>query len=146
MNSCSGNGECLQQCECKCIDKETYEYYEICVCGHRIHKGYCPSNCCLPIECRNYKFCKIIQPEWLSNCHNGMCMNCAVQLGRHKTTDIIDYCPVCLESKNMIVLNCEHHICNECWYMITENGFGDDDPGKYKPLCPLCRNVNDWKK
>ncbi len=56
MSSCNGNGECLTQCECECYNEETDEYNEVCVCGHREHNGYCPSNCCVPIECRNYRF------------------------------------------------------------------------------------------
>ena len=146
MTSCKGNGECLRQCYCECFNEDTYEYYETCTCGHREHEGNCPSNCCSPVECKNYSFCKIKQPKWVSNCHNGMCMNCAVQFGRHKTTDIIEDCPVCLENKNIIILHCNHKICYECWYMITKNGFGDDDPEEYKPQCPLCRNINDWSK
>ena len=80
-------------------------------------------------------------PQWVSNCHNGM--NCAVQLGRHKTTDIIDDCPVCLENKTIIILKCNHKVCNNCWFTITKKGFGNDE---HKPLCPLCRNLNDWSK
>jgi len=122
MSYCNKNGECLIQCECQCYNEETNEYNQVCVCGHRLHNGYCPSNCCIPIECRNYKYCNIKQPKWVSNCHNGMCINCAVQMGRHKTTDIIDDCPVCLENKIMIILKCNHKICNNCWYNITKLG------------------------
>jgi hypothetical protein len=146
MTSCDRTGECLIQCECECYNEETYEQNEICSCGHREHNGYCPSYCCLPIECRNYKYCKEIQPQWVSNCHNGMCMNCAVQLGRHKTTNTLDDCPVCLENKNMLILKCNHKVCNDCWFTITKKGFGNEDVDEYKPLCPLCRSLNDWSK
>jgi len=143
MSSC--NGDCLNQCECECYNEETEEYNEVCVCGHREHNGYCPSNCCNPVECRNYKFCNIKQPKWVSNCHNGMCMNCDIQMGKHKYTNQIEECCVCLENKIMITLKCNHTVCNDCWYKITKKGFGDDEPEEYNPLCPLCRNLNDWR-
>ena len=90
MASCNGNGECLTQCECECYNEETDEYNEICCCGHREHNGNCPSNCCVPFECRNYKYCNVKQPKWVSFCHNGMCMNCAVQMGKHKYTNEVE--------------------------------------------------------
>ena len=73
--SCNGNGECLTQCECECY-KETHK----CVCGHGEHNGYCPSDCCMPVECKNYKNCNVKNPKWVLDCHKGMCMNCAVHL------------------------------------------------------------------
>jgi hypothetical protein len=140
MNSCNKNGECLIQCECECYNEQTGEYNELCTCSHREHNGYCPSNCCIPIECIGCK-CKL--PKWEADCHYNKCMNCAVQFGRHKITTTTDDCPICLENKNIIVLKCNHSVCNECWYNITKRGFGEDD---YNPLCPICRNLNDWKK
>lgn len=143
MDNCKGDGSCLEQCNCECydiVDSDSDEdiviSHEICTCGHREHGGYCPSNCCQPLECRNYKFCKVKNPKWLADIHNGMCMNCAVQMGRHKVSDQVDECCVCLEDKNMIILNCRHLICNECWFKITKND--EDDK------CPLCRSPNDW--
>ena len=133
MSLCNGNGKCLTQCVCKC-DK-------ICICGHRDHNGYCPSKCCIPSNCRNYTYCNVRQPKWVSDIHNGMCMNCAAQMGPHKISDNIFECPVCLENKNIIILNCNHKICNECWYKITEKGNADYN---YKSACPLCRNLNQW--
>lgn len=65
MSSCNGNGECLTQCECDCYNEEIDEYNELCVCGHREHNGCCPSNYCMPIKCRNYKYCNIKQPKWV---------------------------------------------------------------------------------
>ena len=134
MTTC--NGGCLIQCECEC-------YNEVCVCGHREHNGYCPSSCCMPIECRNYKYCNKKLPKWVLFCHNGMCMNCVIQMGKHTYTIVIEDCCVCLETKNMLKLKCNHKICNDCWYTITKKLFVNDDR---KQLCPLCRNVNDWSK
>jgi hypothetical protein len=107
MSSCDKNGECLIQCGgCECFN-------EVCICGHRGHESYCPSNCCLPVDCRNYKYCNVKQPKWVSFCHNGMCGKCAVQMGKHTVTTQVEDCCVCLEND-------------------------------HAPLCPLCRNVNDW--
>ncbi len=144
MTSCNKNGECLIQCECECYNEEINKYNNVCTCGHREHNGYCPSICCIPIECRNYKYCNEKQPKFILDCHDGACVNCHIQMGKHKTTDIIDMCPVCLENKIMIILKCNHTVCNNCWYNITKVGFGDNNEDNHKPLCPLCRNLNNW--
>ena len=136
MTTCNKNGECLQQCYCTCYNKQTYIYNEICNCGQREHEGYLPSNCCYTQECRNYKFCKQKRPKWLLNINNNLCSNCAFKLGPHKITELMDECPVCLEKKNLIILDCNHSICNECWYKTTIK--------INKPICPLCRSMNDW--
>lgn len=141
MSNCNGSGECLRQCECECYNKKTNKYNKICLCGHREHNGYCPTNCCVPIECRNYKFCNKKLPQQILWCHNGMCINCAIQMGKHTITNIIEECCVCLENKIMIILKCNHKICNDCWYNITNKGF---ETNEQNPLCPLCRNLNDW--
>lgn len=77
-------------------------------------------------------------PQWVLDCHNGMCMNCAIRLGPHKMGNDDDCC-VCLEHKIMVVLKCNHKICNDCWCQIT---CVDEDEDENKNLCPLCRNVN----
>ena len=138
MESCPKNGECLEDCECQC-------YGKICLCGHRKHYGYCPTNCCVPIKCRNFKYC-FIQWRKCQSYGNEMCINCTIQMGKHILTNEIDNCCVCLEDKIMLILKCKHKVCNDCWYKITIKGFSDDtdDDDEYKPLCPLCRNFNDW--
>jgi len=80
MTSCGGDGTCLKQCFCECYNEDTNEDNEICVCGHREHSlyGYCPSNCCKPVKCGNYKYCGVKIPKWVSNIHKGKCMNCAI--------------------------------------------------------------------
>jgi len=162
MTLCNGDGECLIQCSCVCIkevcicghrDHDNDEcfpdycscecYKEVCICGHRDHNGYCPSNCCTLIECRNYKYCNIKLPQWVLWCSNDMCINCDIQMGPHETTNELEDCCVCLEHKIMIILKCNHRICNDCWYKISKEGFGNDER---KNLCPLCRNINDWSK
>lgn len=153
MSNCSGNGECLEQCWCECYDEETDEYYEICSCIHKNHiDGYCPSSCCKPIECRNYKYCNDKVPQYILDCNFGMCINCAVKFGRHKFSKELIECPICLENTdNNIILKCNHKLCNDCWCKIininsdeidedVENNLDEDS----KNLCPLCRNINDY--
>jgi hypothetical protein len=145
MEVCNGDGTCLYQCACECYDENTGQPLE-CTCGHRQHDGYCPSECCVPIECRNVAQCLEKAPQRYLNCHNGMCVNCAIQMGPHKLTTEVEECICCLENKTMLMLKCNHKICNECWYRITREGFGDEDDRTYRPLCSLCRNRNDWSK
>ena len=128
MTFCNKNGECLIQCVCEC-------YNEVCICGHREHNGYCPSGCCIPTECRNYTYCNVKLPKWVSFCHNGMCINCAVQMGKHVYTNQVEECCVCLEMIPIIPANqhfseCQHVLCSGCNYecIRTRN-----------VRCPLCR-------
>ena len=110
---------------CDCSPKEEEE--EVCVS--------------ITIECRNYKYCneKLHLPKWASFGPNGMCTTCAIQMGKHTYTNKVENCCVCLENKRMIMLKCNHTVCNDCWYNITKDGV---DQNKYS-LCPLCRRLND---
>jgi hypothetical protein len=110
---CTKNGECLIQCR------------------HKLHNGYCPSDCCSPIECRNFNYCRTRLPKWVADRNNDMCTNCSARMGHHTYTDQVTECCVCSE-KSMIVLTCKHTICNDCWYMIVAQY--NDTPLK----CPLC--------
>lgn len=141
MTTCNGDGNCLMQCFCDCYNKKIEEYYELCVCGHREHNGYCPSNCCYLIECKNYKNCKMKLPKWVLLCSNDMCINCDIQMGKTTYLNQLEECCVCLENKNMLILKCKHKICNDCWYNISKPVFQSLDK---QSRCPLCRNVNDW--
>jgi hypothetical protein len=142
---CNGDGTCIKECYCECVNKDTGEYEEKCTCGHRHHKGFCYSICCFPVKCRNYKYCNEKVPKWILDSYNGMSANCAIQLGRHEVTNITNNCPVCLEDCKMIVLKCNHLICNDCWYQIcNKDCFYENTDEIYIPLCPLCRNKNDW--
>jgi len=153
---CDGDGTCLiyTQCECECYDEELGVYFEVCVCGHREHEGYCPTNCCVPVQCRNYECCKAKLPSCIALCHKGMCMNCAVLLGPHTFTDEVDECCVCLDTKQMLVLQkCKHKICYNCWskiaqvdvrYSLTEEEREIWDEYNFWDTrrCPLCRSEN----
>jgi hypothetical protein len=52
-----------------------------------------------------------------------MCMNCAIQIKKHTYTNEVEDCCVCLENKIMLILKCNHKVCNNCWYNITNEGF-----------------------
>lgn len=114
-----------------------------CVCdgtGHCLTKWDCEKCklvvCCSLVECRNYKNCKSKQPQWISNCYDSMCVKCFLQLGQHIYTNQVEECCVCFENKNMLILQCKHKFCNDCWFNITKTDL-------YKPTpCPLCRSYN----
>jgi len=134
-NSCSGNGICINNCECYCKN--------ICTCGHYEHNGYCLSKECSCVlqECRNIKFCKTKMPQWILDCHNGLCDKCLVQMGNHIKTNIVQECPICFEDKRMIKLQCNHFLCNECWYSITKEVLSKENIEEYVE-CPICRSKN----
>ena len=61
MTKCLGNGKCFKKCDCKCFDGEEDDPDDVedrfCNCEHRDHNGYCPTNCCQLINCRNFLNC-----------------------------------------------------------------------------------------
>ena len=130
---CNGDGKCLYQCDCDCYDENTGESLE-CTCGHRQHDidGYCPSKCCVPIECRNHTECLQKAPQWYLNAHDGRCVEC-VNRANDATPDGVnrlEECYCCLERKPRLELassgcpqaspvNCNHNICKECWYRLN---------------------------
>jgi len=111
MSSCNGDGEFLTNQNCR-------------------------SRCCMPIKCRNYKYCNQKIPEWVTKCHNGMCMGCAILMGRHEYTYESEDCCICLENKIMLILKkCNHKVCNDCWYGISK---------ELGSLCVVCETYNGW--
>ena len=85
--------------------------------------------------CLNYKQCGILLPDVIPNIHNDLCIYCTIQTGPHVKLDMVEDCCVCLETKNMIKLKCNHNICYDCWIAITNNK---------QHQCPICRHVNTW--
>lgn len=155
MANCKGDGTCFEQCVCVCCEDEDCEIpSEICTCGHRDHTRtggnarpdeYCQTNCehgCQLVECHNYKLCGDKFPKWFSYCHNGMCAECAVMIGKIEFLDLKDGCPICMEKKDMIQVSCgKHKVCLDCWKQLSET------PNRPIPLrCPLCReSIWKWK-
>jgi hypothetical protein len=153
MSSCDGTGLCFQQCYCICYeDNDTPS--EECRCGHRNHTHiiggnretdiYCQKECsykCKLIECHNFKLCGKKYPQRVLNCHNGMCIDCAIMLGKITFLDVKDDCPICMENKDMIQISCEkHNLCIECWTKMSET------ENRPIPLsCPICRE-NIWNR
>jgi len=139
MSSCEGRGNCITQCSCDCYHDEECEIpSENCSCGHRNHvQGYCKVDCphnCELVECHNYRMCGKKRPQNILDCHNGMCMDCAVSFGKIKFLDEKDDCPICLVNKDMIQVTCgRHKVCIECWKNWSETS-------TQIPLtCHLCR-------
>jgi hypothetical protein len=130
---CEKKGYCLYRCVCDC----KFE----CSCEHKDHVyGFCPSGCCGLKGCRNYLLCDNKCPEWLLELNGGLCYDCVFQMGKHKMTNDVDKCCVCLEDRVMIKLDCAHTVCNLCWYIQTY-----DDGNKWQYLCPICRAKNRWE-
>lgn len=157
MSKCTGRGECFHQCGCYCIDdEETETPSEVCTCGHRNHiplvggtssfNMYCEVGCqykCQLVECHNYRHCKQKRPQWVLNCHNSMCTDCAIMIGKIKFLETKDDCPVCLEHKDVVQISCEKHaVCLDCWKQMSET------ENRGHPLtCPLCReSIWNWRK
>ena len=169
MNDCNKNRLCLNYCHCECneeckcghrehngiciyvrcyctcytYNKDKNQYIEIdCICGHRIHNGNCylaPSPCCEPIKCANYKYCNFRCIEKYDMIVFPFCLDCDSQMGKFKNTNIIKECNICYENKNILLLECNHEICNECWFLITRKS---ETCGFKKLLCPICRYDN----
>ena len=128
MSDCSGQGECFEQC-CGC-NKEPGEEFDVCIFACSIkyfREEACVHNCELK-ECHNFKICKEKRPEHILNNHGGMCVDCAMTIGKIKFLDQKGECPICLENKDMIQTTCENHrVCLKCWIKWS------------KKTCPLCR-------
>lgn len=120
MSECKGDGSCLEQ--------RGINSYSNSECSH---------NCQL-VECYNYKICGKKLPQWALNCHNSMCADCAIMIGKIKFLDEKNDCPVCLANKDMIELTCKHKICIECWTNWSET------TTNHPVSCPLCRTTI-WK-
>lgn len=131
MSYCNRNGECLMKCDCKC-------YSEECICEHREHNGYCPTNCCSIVKCRNIS-CKSMKPKWIFDFHNGMCVKCDLKFTKYKYTKIIADCPICLINENIILLECKHKMCEYCWNEMCKKGFNEHEE-EFNTLCLLCKN------
>lgn len=154
MTFCSGRGECLLQCYCVCFDDEDDDIpSSICSCGHRHHQKliggsteynlYCKNDCpheCQLIECHNYRMCGQKRPQRLLDCDGGMCKDCAITIGKIKFLDVNEECPICLDNKDMIEINCgKHKVCLDCWTKLSET------IDQYPLTCPICRE-SIWKR
>jgi len=133
MSNCKGDGECFTQCECDCYDDNTEIYYDICICGHRKHKGYCPTNCCELIKCVNYDICKKKRPQRILNIHKGFCMGCHMLIGSYNITQHKEECPICEQNNNIVILDCNHKVCKKCWYIRCERNNHN---------CPICYKID----
>lgn len=151
MSSCNGRGSCIEQCCCICYEYEECEVpSEICSCGHRNHihlenTEYCKKEClykCQLVECHNFRLCGKKYPQQILDCHNDLCVDCAIMIGKINFLDEKEDCPICMENKDMIQISCgKHKVCLDCWKQMSEI---EDRP---IPLtCPLCReSIWKWK-
>jgi len=143
MSSCKGDGECLQQCDCDDTCNCEQRHNTTMIGGNQeweiYHRKECLHNCEL-VECHNFKLCGKMLPQWLLYCHNGMCIDCAVSIGRIKFLNQKDDCPICLINNDMIEISCgKHKVCLECWKNWS------DTTTQHPLTCPLCRE-SIWKR
>lgn len=78
MDTCSGDGTCFKQCYHHGNLKHPKFFG-----GTSRHDVYCKDivchNNCQLQECKGYNFCLQKRPQRVLNCHNGRCINCAVE-------------------------------------------------------------------
>ena len=137
---CTGDGTCLMRCVCDCADDD-----ESCMhCEHYDGSGWCPSvDGCVGYECINYAYCSVTDSQCGLESRGGICVHCEDQLGPSRlSTSRIEECFVCREQTRMLLLQCNHVVCVECWYIMTEATDDDNDNDK---RCPVCRTPNEWQ-
>jgi len=110
---CYGNGSCLSD-EC---DKKTC------------------SKACKLVACSN-KHCNTKRPEWVLQMNDGLCVICASSIGKVTFLDEIAKCPICLDSKEMVQIECggKHKVCLDCWM--------DWSDRNEIATCMICRGVS----
>jgi len=140
MSVCQGRGECFEQCFCFCEANP-------CTCGHARHQKIsggeeftskfcqsqkpCQHNCKL-VPCNNFTMCKQSRPQRLLDCHNGMCLDCALLYGKLRF-ERKGECPVCFTDKDLVEVVCgKHNICLDCW----KRWANYTTP---PTTCPICR-------
>lgn len=137
MSSCNGKGMCIGQAGEECYEGNCDSLHL--TSGINQEDLYCRSNCshnCQLVECHNFKLCGNKLPQILLDCHNGMCLNCAIEIGKIRFIGEIDDCPVCIDEKEMIEICCgKHKLCLDCWKKMSETGDHCNGP----LACPLCR-------
>lgn len=96
---------------------------------------YCREECphkCEPMKCKNYRYCSAKLPQWVLNCQESMCIDCATEVGPLEFLDEKRECPVCFDVKEIIKVVCGHTFCLDCW--IHWSRVSEDIT-----TCPLCR-------
>ena len=70
-------------------------------------------------------------------CEFPFCVNCDCDMGKFKNTKNIKYCDICFENKNILLLECNHEICNECWISYCNENIKNNS---FISPCPFCHN------
>jgi hypothetical protein len=140
------NGICIYvhcECDCNIYDENFDEYIDTeCTCGHREHNGNCylaETPCCEPLKCANYKICKWMCKEEYEMPEFPFCVNCDSDMSKYTNTKNVKKCEICLEDKNILLLDCKHEICNECWIQTSKYYIKN---GHYDFPCPFCGKNN----
>ena len=120
---CYGNGSCLSFGGDDPSSK-----------GSQCSNGSPCSKGCKLMPCAN-THCKEKRPEWVLHCNDGLCVMCASSIGKVTFLDEKADCPICLDSKEMIQIECggKHKVCMDCWLKWSDtNDF---------VTCMICRRV-----
>ena len=139
-NHMSCEGTCFQH-HFECINSEEHKVYHG---GSDTLDKYCKvkgkENCpCQLYPCHNFQYCQKSQPEYLIKLNNGMCLLCAVCLGRLYFENKYEGCPICFEKKELVTVSCKKHsFCIHCWEKHCKMN---------QSKCPMCREcIWKWKK
>ena len=127
---------CCTCCDCRhmvdctlTVDPEAHKDCNSYYCFVEVEK----LNCCKLFKCPN-AFCKDYSPQWVHDCHQGYCYSCNIQYGIISSTNVVDDCIVCFESKNLYTVKCnKHSFCIDCIRQLDK-----------KNGCPLCREKIYW--
>ncbi len=101
----------------------------------------CPAaDPCVPQPCANFELCGNRQPQWVLDCHGGLCVQpCDMMYGRifeFSRSGASNVCPVCLEADAVsVVYPCRHMVCAHCY---SATAFNDSVTLLLK-RCPMCR-------
>lgn len=137
MSTCTGSGECIQQCDDNKVGRDMKDIKIMDGGSMSFWRGKCDHNCSL-VECHNFKLCGQKRPQILLDRHNGMCIICAMSVGKVKFLNEKDDCEICSKNKDMITVcrHKNHKVCMDC----RKLSFGSKSTSSII-FCPLCSPV-----
>jgi hypothetical protein len=139
MSACKGRGSCIQQCGHRSCSKRMlggrYDLY--------CKRGECPHNCQL-IDCHNFRYCATTRPQEILDVNNGMCLHCAIHIGKLTFLQENGSCGLCKRLTEVALVSCtKHTFCMDCWIPYANV----HTAAHRTPLeCPTCKeSIWKWK-
>ena len=125
---CTGNGKCLELCECRCISRNNYTLWKFCVCGHERHQESCvPRVChneCEKKRCFNFRYCHVYTSQRVLDKYDDLCIYCWKYYGKIIETNKIEKCSLCFQLKQ--ILHTKYtEMCFECFEEILDSEVED---------------------